>query len=62
MKTFALAAALLMAVGTHTAFAGVAPNTAATAAAGSGAKIAPAKSDAQGEAKGSSAGQSGTTK
>ncbi len=62
MKVFALAAALLMAVGTHTAFAGVTPNTAASAAARSGAKIAPVKSDTQSETNGSSAGQSDTAK
>ncbi len=62
MKAVALAAALLMAIGTHTAFAGVTPNTAASAGAKSGAKIAPTKTEADSKAQGSSTGQSDTAK
>lgn len=43
MKAIASIAALLFAVATMPAFAGVAPNTGASAAARSGARVAPPK-------------------
>ena len=62
MKAISLMAALLLAVGTHTAFAGVTPNTAAGAAAKSGARIAPAKTETESKTQGSSSTQSDTAK
>ncbi len=62
MKAIALAAAFLVAIASHTAFAGVTPNTAASAAAKSGARIAPTKTETDNKAQGDSAGQSDTAK
>ncbi len=62
MKAVSLIAALLLAVGTHTAFAGVTPNTAASAAAKSGARIAPTKTETESKTQGGASTQSNTAK
>jgi len=61
MKATTIVIALAMTAATQAAFAGVAPSTAASAAAQSGAKIAPVKSNPASETKGNAGSQSGTT-
>ena len=62
MKSVAIIIALAMSAATPIAFAGVAPNSAASAAAQSGARVAPAKSNPQSESQGDNSGQSDTAK
>jgi len=62
MKVFAIATAVVMAIVTHAAVAGVTPNTATSAAARSGAKIKPVETHTEGDSQDNSSGQTGTTK
>ena len=60
MKSVAIAVAVILACSTGFVFAGVTPNTAASAAARSGAKIAPPKTESK--EQGASEAQGGTNK
>ncbi len=62
MKATVIAAALAFAAATSMAYAGVTPNAAASAASQSGAKIAPAKNNAQSQNSGETAGEASTAK